>query len=99
MDKNIHKKFRSGFVVLLYLVKFSRPDISSAVREIAKAINRPTEVQVKNLYRIIKYVVNTKDYGLLMNPQNENNEYTWEMKAYCDSDFAESRDRKKSVLG
>ena len=99
VDKETHKQFRSGVGMLLYLIKFSRPDISNAVREIAKVMDGPTEVQVKNLFRIIKYVIDTKEYGLMMNPQNENNKNTWEMKAYCDSDYAGDRDGRKSVSG
>ena len=54
-------------------IKFSRPDISNAVREIIKVMDRPMEVQVKNLYRIIKYIVDINKYRLIMNLQNENN--------------------------
>ena len=36
-DKTKHTKCRSGVGMLLFLVKYSRPDISNAVRELSKA--------------------------------------------------------------
>ena len=36
-DKAKHTRYRSGVGMLLFLVKYSRPDISNAVRELSKA--------------------------------------------------------------
>ena len=36
-DSERHTKYRSGVGMLLFLVKYSRPDISNSVREISKA--------------------------------------------------------------
>ena len=36
-DGRKHTKYRSGVGMLLFLVKYSRPDISHAVRELSKA--------------------------------------------------------------
>ena len=70
-----HTLYRSGIRMLLYLVKYSRPEISNAVREAAKANIGPTKAHMKSLYRLIKFVVDTKNYGLVMEPKQttENN--------------------------
>ena len=41
------KKYRSGICMLLYLVKFSRPDISNAVRELSKVMDGATPAHLK----------------------------------------------------
>ena len=68
VDAETHSLFRSGVGMLLYLVKFSRPEISNAVREVAKVNDGPTKAQMRSLYRLIKFVVDTKHYGLVMEP-------------------------------
>jgi hypothetical protein len=88
VDAATHSLFRSGVGMLLYLVKFSRPEISNAVRELAKVNDGPTKAHMKSLYRLIKYVVNTRHHGLVMEPTDTNNNNTWEMRAFCDSDYA-----------
>jgi hypothetical protein len=59
----------------------------------------PTKKQVKSLHRIIKYVIDTKTYGLLMKPEGMSNGNHWELQAFCDSDYAGDRDGWKSVSG
>jgi hypothetical protein len=99
VDKSTHRMFRSGVGMLLYLIKYSRPDIGNAVREIAKVMDGPTEMQVKSLYRLIKYILDTKNQGLLMSPLKPQEKNTWIMSACCDSDYAGDKDGRKSVSG
>ena len=53
-DKTKHTKYRSGVGMLLFLVKYSRPDISNAVRELSKANLGPKPAHYKNLLRTIE---------------------------------------------
>ena len=48
-----HETYRSGVGTLLYLTKHSRPDISNPVR-----------VHLTEMYKLIRFVLSTKDYGL-----------------------------------
>ena len=66
VDPETHTLYRSGVGMLLYLVKFSRPEISNAVREASKANIGPTKAHMKSLYRLIMFVVDTKNYRLVM---------------------------------
>ena len=99
VDKEAHRLFRSGVGMLLYLIKFSRPDISNSVREIAKVMDGPTELQVKSLFRLVKYVIDTKTKGLIMSPDEATDPSVWKMVAFCDSDYAGDKDGRKSVSG
>jgi len=90
-------EYRSGVGMLLYLVKHSRPDISNPVRELSKVMDGATESHLKSLYRVIKYVLDTKLTTLTMEPKLS--EQKWELKAYSDSDYAGDRDNRRSVSG
>ena len=56
-----HATYRSGVGTLLYLTKHSRPDLFNAVRELSKMMDRPAPIHLKEMYRIIRYVLETKD--------------------------------------
>ena len=94
------KMYRSGVGILLFLVKYSRPDISNAVRELAKANDGATKIHLKCLMRTIKYVLDTRDRSLqYVIDDKANHDGVWCIKAYCDSDFAGDKDKRISVSG
>ena len=55
ITKGEQTKYRSGIGMLLYLVKFSRPDLSNAVRELSKVNDGATAKHMKDLMRVIKF--------------------------------------------
>ena len=59
------KVYRSCVGMLLYLVKYSRPDITNAVRELTKCMDKANKAAYKECTRVLKYVIETEDYGLL----------------------------------
>ena len=59
-----HETYRSGVETLLYLTKHSRPDICNPVRELSKTMDAPAPVHLKEMYKMIRFVLSTKDYGL-----------------------------------
>jgi hypothetical protein len=82
--------------MLLYCIKHLRPDISNAVRELSKCLSRPNEAAYKEMLRVIKYVCDTPELGLRMEPEIKDE---WEVKVYSDSDWAGDKDSRKSVSG
>ena len=66
--------YRSGVGMLLYLVKHSRPDIANVTRELSKANNGVNPAMYKELLRMIKYVVETENLGLRLEPMGNSNE-------------------------
>jgi hypothetical protein len=42
ISESLQKNYRSGFGMLLYLIKYSRPELSNAVRELSKCMDRAT---------------------------------------------------------
>ena len=59
-----HETYRSGVGTLLYLTKHSRPDICNPVRELPKTMDAAAPVHLKEMYKVIRYVLSTKEYGL-----------------------------------
>jgi hypothetical protein len=59
-DTNWHKKYQSRVLLLLYLTKYSRPDISKVVRELSKCINGVKLYTYHEMLRVIKFVIDTK---------------------------------------
>jgi Reverse transcriptase (RNA-dependent DNA polymerase)/gag-polypeptide of LTR copia-type len=90
-------RYRTGVGMLLYLIKHSRPDICNAVRELTKCLDGATPVAYKEMMRLIKYVLDTKDRGLKVAPTPTKLE--WDMLVYSDSDWAGDKDDRKSISG
>ena len=82
--------------MLLYLVKHSRPDIANPVRELSKVLDGPDSGAFKEMLRVIKYVLDTQNWGLKIQPSLEDE---WDLVCYCDSDYAGDPDSRKSVSG
>jgi hypothetical protein len=85
--------------MLLYLVKYSRPDIANGVRELSKVMDGATLCHLKNLMRMVKYVTDTPMKCLVMDKSKLGNMEKWSMVAFCDSDYAGDRDKRVSVTG
>jgi hypothetical protein len=64
------------------------------VRELSKVMDGATVNHAKMLYRVIKYVLNTKNRGIRVKPNQENG-----CIAYVDSDYAGDRENRRSVTG
>ena len=92
-----HEIYRSGVGTLLYLTKHSRPDISNPVRELSKTMDAPAPVHLKEMYKLIRFVLSTKDYGLKFKLIKSIRK--WVLKALSDSDFASDKETRISVYG
>jgi hypothetical protein len=92
-------KYRSGTGMLLYLVKHSRPDISNAVRELTKIMDGATEAAYKEMLRVIKYVMDTKEWGLKFEPILPKGKMKWDVVVYSDSDWAGDKNNRRSISG
>ena len=61
LGKDDQTIYRRGVALLLYLIKFSRPDISNTVRELSKVMDGATLGNMKSMLRTIKYVLDTRN--------------------------------------
>ena len=70
LQGKLFQKFRDKLVgMLLYLVKYSIPDVANAVRELSKSMDGSTLAGMKELKRVVKYAIDTEEYGLKSMPR------------------------------
>ena len=82
---------------MLFLVKYSRPNISTTVRELSKSNNKVNYAHYKQMLRAVNYVLKTGNHMLKFIPASEKDK--WEFKCMCDSDYAGDKDNCLSVRG
>ena len=97
MNPKEHETYRSGVRTLLYLTKHSRPDICNPIRELSKTMDAPAPVHLKEMYKLIRFVLSTKDFGLKFKLMK--NMEKWALKALSDSDFVSDKETRISVYG
>ena len=91
-----HETYRSGVGMLLYLTKHSRPDICNPVKEMTKTMDAPAPAHLKEMYKLIRFVLSTKDYGLKFELREDMKK--WALKALSDSDLPVTQ-KRISVFG
>ena len=92
-----HETYRSGVGTLLYFTKHRRRDICDPERELSKTMDAPVPVHLKEMYKVIRYVLSTKEYGLKFELRKDMKK--WALKALSDSDFASDKETRISVFG
>jgi hypothetical protein len=85
--------YRSLTDALQYLT-FSRPDIAYAVQQVCLHMHAPREPHLTALKRILRYLRDSLDYGLLLRPSP-----TSELVVYTDADWAGCPDTRRSTSG
>ena len=81
-----------------HLVKHSRPDRPNATRELSKTMDRASEAGFKELKRVLKFVMDTKEYGLRIELKMDKLTNS-NMMIYTDSDYTGDKDKRVSVTG
>ncbi|KAE8699425.1 hypothetical protein F3Y22_tig00110578pilonHSYRG00054 [Hibiscus syriacus] len=78
---------------LIYLT-LTRPDISYAVGVMSRYMQNPKKPHLEAVRRILRYVKNTIDYGLLYKKGED-----CKLVGYCDADYAGDHDTRRSTIG
>ena len=97
LNDDDQKKYQCGVGTLIYLTKFSRPDLSNAVRELSKNMGRANKSSMKQLKRAVKFTCDSIDTGLEMKPLKK--ELTWTLQCYSDSYWGGDKINRRSVTG
>ena len=92
-------RYRSGIGMLLYLVKYSRPDLSNDVRELSKVNSGATSEHVRSLVQVINFTLDTRNKGLVYHVAKKNDDNIWRLKAFSNSDSAGAADDRRSITG
>ena len=91
--------YRSAVGTLLQFVKHSRPDIANSVRELSKCMDSATEAAFKEMCRVVKFVLDTKEFGLKLHPEKLLKDDMVTLTVYTDSDWAGDRENRRSITG
>lgn len=99
LDTNVNGKevifpYREAVGSLMYLANGTRPDICFAVNFVSRYMEKPTEIHVGAVKRIIKYLKGTLNFGLIYF-SNTN----FDVRCYSDADYAGCLDTRKSTTG
>ena len=81
------QKYLSGVGMLLCVVKHSCPNLANTTRELSKVNNGANPAAYKELLCVIKYVIDTKNLGLKIEPMKNSNE-PWEIVCFSNSNCA-----------
>jgi hypothetical protein len=85
--------FRSTVGALQYLC-ITRPDISFSVNKLSQFMHKPTVLHWQSVKRLLRYLKQTLHFGLHLKPS-----HNLCLQAFCDADWAGSRDDRRSTNG
>jgi len=94
--------YRSGVGKLLHMMKWTRPEILNAIRELSRFMTGASKAHLKEMFRAMKYCVGTPNRGLLLKPTmkwNGDPNFEFAINGRSDSDFAKDPERHRSVSG
>jgi hypothetical protein len=81
INNDLQRMYRFGVGMLLYLTKYSRPDISNIVRELSKCMNATSWGSYQELLHVIKFINDTKSFKLKVIPKLDN-DFSWNLKVF-----------------
>ena len=98
--------YRSGTATMMFMMQWSRPDIYNAVRGLARHMSAPREAHVKAMGTAMKYVVATRNRGLVLAPYTVwdggklfSETFAFRIHGRSDSDYAANTDDRRSISG
>ena len=102
VDARLQTYYRSGVGKLLHMMRWSRPDVYNAVRDLSRHMKACTGIHVKAMHRVMKYCVSTPKRGWRLRPTrswNGKKGFLFKIRGKSDSDYATCPDTRKSVSG
>lgn len=93
-DGEVDFPYRETVGSLMYLAVGTRPDISFAVGNVSRYMERPSAAHVNAMKRILKYVGGTKDMGICFDHGTD-----VRFCGYSDADYAGDVETRRSTSG
>ena len=90
--------YRLGAGILLYHVRHLPPNLANATRELSRANNGANPAAYKELLCVIKYVLDTNNFGLKIEPMGNSNKQ-WEIICFGNNDYAGDLVSRRSISG
>ena len=93
---------RAGIGKLMWHMQYSRPDVSQAVRDLARHMTRSDKSHMGAMLQCMKYIVCTKDAGLFLKPNRKwdgSDNFKFVIWAQSDLDYAKDTQTRRSISG
>ena len=96
MDANFHEIVGS----LMWIANQTRPDISNALRAIARFSHGPKEVHVKAARKVLEYLSFEAHLALTFRKNSKlgDVQLEYDLEAYVDADYAHKAEDRRSYL-
>ena len=95
MHADLKVRYDRGVGMALYVQRMTRPDISYPVRELCKFTGNPGKKHEQALLRLFRFLKGSKSLGITYSKSPGRAQ----LSAYCDSDFANDKESRRSVTG
>jgi hypothetical protein len=96
IEPNLQIKYRSG-VGMLYLIKYSRPDLCNVIGEFSNCMDKATMGTYLEMLRVVKFVIDIKKFCLkiCLEGKIEN----WILHVFFNSDLVGDSEKRISITG
>eukprot|EP00956_Cyclotella_meneghiniana_P035901 scaffold119294_cov109-Cyclotella_meneghiniana.AAC.1 len=94
--------FRSMVALTMYMMQWSRPEISNASRGCARVMSNPQVGHEESVRYLARYMVGTPNRVLVLAPQqvwDGDMNFEFVLSGRSDSDYAACKDDRRSVTG
>ena len=101
LETNEQKLLQSGTGSLIYILKHSRPELSNSIRELTKGMQQGGKKHLQEMYRIMRYIINTKYQALMIEPKftRSTKPIEWIITIATDATSGQIQLEGQSVLG
>ena len=96
------KTYHSGVGKLLFLMKWSRPDMLNSVRDLSQFMSCARPSHVVTMERVMQYCLCSKYKGFKLQPSGTwdgNRKHKFKIHGRSDSDYAKCMGDQKSITG
>ena len=91
------RTYQSKIGSLLYISRYTRPDISYATAFLARFSHAPEVTHMDALNRLLKYLNQTKTTKFTLDPNQTDK--IWKLEVFADADYADHSDSTESTSG
>jgi hypothetical protein len=100
--QNKHSQYCSGVGKGMHMMQYSRSDTYNAGCDLARHMARATQVHYDTMLRMMKYVDDTSERGLVLNLMqkwNRNKEHGFIISGQSDSNYVKDSQTQKNISG
>ena len=100
LSEDEQSKYRSGVGKLLHFMRWSRPEVWNAVRELTKHNGKCNETHMRAMKRVMAYCVSTPNRGWRISPQRKikvGDNIKLRVKGASDASYATCKKTRRSV--